>query len=305
MPPHIEGLIAAPFTAFNDDLSLNLDIIPAQAEFLHRNNVAGAFIAGTTGEGLSLTLTERMQLMDRWIAVRPEGMTIIAHVGHNCLADARALAQHAQSARLDAIGAIAPVFFKPSTVDDLVDWCAAVASAAPDLPFYYYHIPAMTGVNIPVAPFLLAAKDRIPNLAGAKFTHHDLADYSAALACDNNRFDVLFGRDEFLLAALALGAKAAIGSTYNFAAPLFNRLIDAFKRNDLASARSLQNRAIAIINAIDDSPCSSLPAAKSIMKMLGLDMGPVRPPLRNITPDQYRTLKDQLEKTAFFDYASK
>lgn len=305
MPQYIEGLVAAPFTAMNDDCSLNLEIIEAQADFLYRNRVTGAFICGTTGEGLSLTIAERMQLMTRWIAVRPEGMTIIAHVGHNCITDAKALAKHAQETGLDAIGVTPPVFYKPATLEDLVAWCAEIASAAPQLAFYYYHIPSMTGVEVSMAAFLDAAKDRIPNLAGAKFTHHDLADYTACLADESRRFDMLFGRDEFLLAGLALGAKGAIGSTYNFAAPLYSRLIEAFERNDLATARMLQKKSVDMIELVAKTPCSFLPAAKSIMKMLGLDMGPVRLPLRKITADEYYGLKGQLERIGFFDYACK
>lgn len=179
-----------------------------------------------------------------------------------------------------------PVFFRSSRVEDVAAHCAIVAEAAGELPFYYYHIPSYNGAYVSVCRLLEAAKDRIANLAGAKFTHEDLADYGACLALEGGRFDILFGRDEMLLAALALGAKGAIGSTYNFAGLLYGGLLEAFDGGDLVRARRLQAKAVEIIDAISATACGYLPAAKAIVKMLGLDLGPVRSPLRDITVEE-------------------
>ncbi|RKY09679.1 MAG: dihydrodipicolinate synthetase [Planctomycetota bacterium] len=304
MHRHIEGFVAAPFTPMNADGTVNLDIIEQQARFLQRNNVGGVFICGTTGEGLSLTTAERMQIMTRWAEVAGGKMTLIAHVGHNSIVEARSLAAGSRLLGFDAVGAIPPVFYKPRSVDELVAWCADIAAAA-DLPFYYYHTPSMTGVDFAMADFLNAAKDKISNLAGVKFTYENLADYAACLAADDGRFDILFGRDEILLAGLALGAKGAVGSTYNFVAGLYTEIIDAFAKGDLKTAQTLQNKSIRIINAIAQTPCGFLPAAKSILKMLDLDLGPVRRPLQNITEADYNALRTRLEKINFFNHAAK
>src|SRR5438067_649712 len=84
--------------------------------------------------------------------------------------------------------------------------------------------------------------DRIPNLAGLKFTNSDLATFQRLLRLRDGRFDVVWGFDEYLLAALALGAEGAVGSTYNFAAPLYHRIIAALAKGDLAAARAEQFR---------------------------------------------------------------
>ncbi len=163
----------------------------------------------------------------------------------------------------------------------------------------------MTGVDFAMADFLNAAKDKIPNLAGVKFTYENLADFGACLAADDGRFDILFGRDEMLLAGLATGAKGAVGSTYNFVAGLYTEIIDALAKGDLQTAQTLQQKAVRIINAIAQTPCGFLPAAKSILKMLDLDLGPVRPPLQNITDADYNSLRTRLEKINFFNHAAK
>jgi len=303
MPEHIVGLVAAPFTAFHADGSLNLEKVEAQVGSLEASGVIGAFVCGTTGESLSLTVPERMAVAERWRAVAPHDFAVIIHVGHPCLADSQALAAHAQKIRARAIGAMAPCFFRPASVDDLVAWCAEVAAAAPELPFYYYHIPSMTGVNIPVADFLARAADRIPTLAGAKFTYENLMDYQRCVSFRNRHYDMLFGRDEILLSALVLGAKGAVGTTYNFAAPLFVRIIEAFGRGDLGAAQADQLRAAEMIATLLRH--GGLAAFKAVMKMIRVDCGPVRPPLRDLTPDERHHLHQDLERIGFFDYCSR
>src|SRR5262249_38649408 len=151
----------------------------------------------------------------------------------------------------------------------------------PSLPFYYYHMPAMTGADLPMHDFLKVASRRIPNLAGIKFTHENLMDYTRCLNLDDARFAILFGRDEILLAALAMGATGAVGSTYNYMPDVYLRLIESFNRGDMESARRFQSLAVEIIAVM--SRRGGLPAAKAMMKMIGLDCGPVRAPLQNLS----------------------
>jgi N-acetylneuraminate lyase len=260
--------------------------------------VAGAFVCGSTGEGSSMTLTERMQVAERWQQHAGSKLKVMVHVGHPCLADARSLAAHAAEIGAAAIGCLAPYYFKPASVDTLVEFCAGVAAAAPTIPFYYYHIPSMTGVTIPGADFLRAASGRIPNLAGIKYTFENLMDFAECIRLENGRFEALFGRDEILLAGLSLGARGAIGSTYNFSAPIYQRLIQAFDRGDLENARTEQARANAVITAF--LRYGGLPAGKAIMRMIGLDCGPVRTPLRNLTDAEYDSLRAELDQLGFF-----
>lgn len=299
----LSGLIAAPHTPFRSDGAVALDTIPRQAQLLARNRVSGAFVCGTTGEGASLTSDERRRIVETWAGAKPAGLALIVHVGHLSLGDACALARHAQDAGADAIATIAPSFFKPATQAELVAWCAQVAAAAPKLPFYYYHMPAMTGVSLPAAEFLELAKDRIPTLAGVKFTHENLMDYAQSAAVAAGKFNLLFGRDEILLSGLALGARGAVGSTYNFAAPLYLRIIEAFQRGDLASAQRDQLRAMEFIAAL--GRFGGIAAGKTAMKFVGVDCGPMRLPLRTLTDREEAGLREAFERIGFFEYCSK
>ena len=197
---------------------------------------------------------------------------------------------------------MAPCYFKPATLDDLIDFCAEMAAAAPKLPFYYYHIPALTGVTFPMTQFLEAGAERIPTLAGLKFTDEDLMEFRQCLRVQDGRFNVMFGRDEILLAALALGARAAVGSTYNYMAPLYLRIIDAFESGDIESARADQSRAIDVISLLHKYDGA---AGKAIMKIIGVDCGPVRPPLRSLSDEHQAELRSDLERIGFFEFCSK
>lgn len=286
-------LIAAPFTPMRADGSVCLDAVERQVESLIATGVNGAFVCGTTGEGPSLTTAERMELAARWAAVRTPEFRLFIQVGHTALPDAQALARHAAQIGADAIAAVPPYYFKPASVEQLVDYFAALASFAPHTPFYYYHIPVMSGVTIRVRDFLERASGRIPNLAGVKFTHEDLVDYAQCLAFEDSHYDVLFGRDEFLLAALAFGGRGAVGSAYNYDAPTYRRLINAFDAGNLPRARAEQSAAQRLVDVMNRH--GGLPAGKALMKLChGIDCGPVRPPLRSLTPAQQKTLQEDL-----------
>lgn len=303
MQNRFRGLVAAPFTPFKSDRSINLDAIPTYARFLRENGVSAAFVCGTTGEGLSMTLDERLAVAEKWTQSTDSRLPVIVHVGHTCLEDARKLTAHAAKIGATAVSALAPMFFKPRNTDELVDWCEAVASAAPTLPFYYYNIPSMTGVTLPVAEFLAKAADRIPTLVGVKYTYEDFPDYGACVQAASGRFDILFGRDELLLEGWKAGARGAVGSTYNYAAPLYLRLLEAHRNGDEPTARKLQDTAIKMIAICNGVGVTHLAASKALMPMLGVDCGPTRLPLAQPTAAQIADMRAKLNAIGFFDFA--
>jgi N-acetylneuraminate lyase len=297
----ITGLVAATHTPFHADGSLNLAIVEKQASHLQTTGVSHAFIGGTTGESSSLTLEERRALAVRWFEVtRGAELKVIVHVGSNCLADSRNLTEQAQELGAVAVSALAPSYFKPGNVATLVESMAQIASAAPELPFYYYEIPTMTGLTLSPSEFLAQAADRIPNLAGIKFTSSNLMEYQLCRASHDGCFDIPFGFDEMMLGALALGATGAVGSSFNFAAPIYNRLIAAFQSGDLIAAREQQMRSVCTIQKL--AARGYMGAAKATMKMLGVDVGPARLPCGNLDEAQTQALRSELEQMGFFEW---
>ena len=297
----LNGLVAATHTPFHPDGSLNLAVVEKQADHLLRNQVSTAFIGGSTGESHSLNVDERLALTTRWMeVVRGAPLRVVVHVGSNCLTDAATLARHAEQSGASAVAALSPSYFKPKNVETLVACASQIASAAPATPFYFYDIPVLTGVSLSMPDFLVQGHEAIPNLAGLKFTNPDLMAYQCCLRANQGAFDVPWGCDEILLAALAMGATGAVGSTYNFAAPIYNRLIAAFAAGDLQAARSEQFRAVQMIQIL--VRYGFIAATKGVMGMLGVNVGPARLPHAPITSEQSSALQADLESVGFFDW---
>ena len=290
----LHELVVAAHTPFHADGSLAPEVVPALAEFLAARGTRTVFITGSTGESHSVTTAEKLAIYQAWSTAGPaNGLRVIAHVGSNCIEDAKTLARSARDCGFVAISALAPSYFKPAGVAGLVDVCAVIASAAPETPFYYYDIPALTGLTLPMERFLTETAG-IPNLAGIKFTNPDLVSYRRSLDVAGDRYDLPWGVDEMLLAALATGARGGVGSTYNWAPDLYRKLIDSFGSGDMAEARRLQSLSIAMIDVI--AATGFLGTAKALMGRLGVPVGPARLPLGNPSSAQVDTLIETLKQ---------
>jgi len=275
--------------------------VTGQAAHLAKTGVTGVFVGGTTGECHSFSTAERIGLFEAWGDVaKAQGLVNIAHVGHNNLPDARALVEAAQASGADAIGAMAPTFFKPTSVDEMIDWFVLLIEAAPELPFYFYDIPGMTGVSLDTADFLRRGRERLPSLVGVKFTNPDQGLLKECMQVEDGAFDLLFGTDEKLLDGLKIGCKGAVGSSYNFAANVYHPILEAYEQGDMETANLWQSRSIQTIDAIGAH--GYLPAAKAVMEMLGVACGPARPPLGNLTESDKSKLRNELEEIGFFDW---
>jgi N-acetylneuraminate lyase len=127
-------------------------------------------------------------------------------------------------------------------------------------------------------------------------------DFLSCLHFQNRKYDMLWGRDENLLSSLVLGCNGAVGSTYNYAAPLYFEIINAFKSNDLAKAQSLQQKSIDIISLL--GKYGGIATGKSYMKIVGLDCGEFRLPVKNMTEREFKLFKEDTEKINFRAFSS-
>ena len=271
---------------------MDLERIPSLTDYLITQKLAGLFVCGTTGEGYSMTTYENLQVASAFVKAGAGRIPIIVHVGSQSVKEAEELAAHAQSIGADAIAATAPSYVRPANIETLVECMRQISSAAPQLPFYYYHIPALSGVNFPMLDFLVKAEKCIPSLAGIKFTYENIMDFQLSLNYCPERFQLLFGRDEMLLSGLAAGAEAVVGSTYNFAAPLYHKLLAAFQAGDIESAQKYQLTAQKMIKLFGQFGGG---VVKQIMRLIGEDIGPARLPKKN-SPDKDKKLAHTLRE---------
>lgn len=295
MDQPLTGLIAATFSPMCADGTLNLNEVPKMVAHLERSGIKGLYICGSTGEGMSLSGKERRELAEAYVACAKGRLTTIVHVGHNSLSEARQLAQHAREIGADVISATAPSYYKIDTVEMLIKSMEEVASGASELPFYYYHIPSLTGAALDMTMFMEKASKTIPNLKGLKYTAQLIHEFQSCQEMMGGRFDVVWGTDEMLLSALVIGAKGAIGSTYNISAPLNNQLIEAFDRGDLEQAKQLQMLSVQLVELLKKYPFHA--AVKSILSRFGIECGGCRIPLLSLTGDQENQLHRDLDES--------
>ena len=297
---HIHGLIDAPFTPFCANGDINLEPIPAYAALLARNGLKGVFINGSSGEGYMLTEDERMKLAEAWIKAVPKDFKVIVHVGSCCVRSSQRLAAHAQEIGAWGIGAMAPPFPKIGRIEELVKYCEEIASAAPSLPFYFYHIPAFNGAYLSMLDLLKAVDGRIPNFAGIKYTFESLYEYNRCRRYKDGKYDMLHGQDETILPCLAMGgAQGGIGGTTNYNGRVLTGILEAWQAGDLERARELQNYAQDVIDVICHFR-GNIVGGKRIMKLIGLDLGPNRTPFQNVTDEEEQQLRAELEAIDFF-----
>ena len=297
----IKGLIDAPFTPFYSNGEVNYEPIERYAAMLKNNGLKGVFINGSSGEGYMLTEEERMKLAEAWMKAAPSDFKVIVHVGSTCVKTSRRLAEHAQKIGAFGIGAMATPFPKVGRIEELVKYCEEIAAGAPQLPFYYYHIPAFNGAYLSMVEFLKAVEGRIPNFAGIKYTYESLYEYNQCRLYANGKFDMLHGQDETILPCLAMGgAQGGIGGTTNYNGRCLTGILKAWEEGNIEEARELQNFGQEVINVICHYR-GNIVGGKRIMKLIGLDLGPNRTPFQNITDDEERALKAELEAIDFFN----
>lgn len=295
----IKGLIAAPFTGFKEDGAVDLSAVERQQRFYKDNGISGVFACGTTGEGSALTTEEKKTLFKEWAKYREEGFAVIGFLGGTSVPECRNLMKYAKECGLDAVAMTAPYYQKAANVKELAMTLAEVASAEPDMPFFYYNIPCLTHVCPPMISLLKEVDGLIPNFAGIKFTFENMMDYQLCLEFKDRKYNIMWGRDEMMLPALSIGADTFIGSTYGYNAPIYLAIMKAYKEGRMAEAAKLQYKANIIITFLEKygNGCG-----KAFMKAAGLDLGPCRRPLTTLPEESYAALLEDLKDTEFDNY---
>lgn len=298
----LHGLISAVYTPFKKDGSLNLSEIKPYVDFLIRNGMDGLYICGSTGEGVNMSVQERMAVSEKFVMEVQGRIPCVIQVGANALPDCLELARHAQSIGANAISANAPSYFRIANTGTLVDWLCRIAEVAPDVPFYYYHIPAFTGVNIDISDFMSLMEKRCPSFRGIKYTETKAFAFLEGVKYGGGKYEMLWGCDEMLLTGYMSGACGGVGSTYAMAPALYRNLIQCWNTKNLEEAQQLQLRSWQMVKALlKYSPVH--PSGRLIMEMHGIKVGPCRLPYTPLDASCADLLKSDLEKTGFFDWA--
>lgn len=257
--------IAAALTPLrNGGAELDLDAVAPYVAFLADAGIDGVLVAGTTGEGMNLTLAERKTLLEAFAA---EGLPVIAHCGAQTTAGTVELAAHAAQLGVAGVAVIAPPYF-PLRADELLAHFTAAAAACAPTPFYAYELERASGYAIPPA-VVQELRTAASNLVGMKVSDAPFAKVEPYLLPG---LDVLIGAEALIGEGLAAGAAGAVSG---LASALPGAVVEALRSGDSAAAGALRA-------SVERFPRHA--ALKEIVAAAGVPMrAVVRPPLRGLT----------------------
>lgn len=289
-----EGINPAMFTPLTDDGgAISPDRVKRLLEFLLPQGISGLFVCGSTGEGVLMSPAEREQVAEIVLAEVAGQIPVMVHVGAAATRDSVRLAKHAEAHGAASVSSIPPFPFKISNASVYEHW--RQIGAATDLPLWIYYIPAMVGFRTDGSDLsqLLA----IPNLVGLKFTDTDFYVMRNLIDLSEGKLRILSGPDQLCLPAQVMGATGAIGSTYNWMAPLYVKLFRAWQQRDLETARQCQYQANSFIRLIH--AYELIAGQKVIMEYLGVPVGPTRHPIQPVSETERRELFAELDRLEF------
>lgn len=268
------AVITAMVTPFDGEEALDLDAAAQLARWLADHGSDGLVVAGTTGEGSTLTDDEKLDL---WRAVA-EAVTIpvIANTGSNDTAHSVHLTRQAAGLGVAGVLAVTPYYNRPSQTG-LEAHFRAVAEAT-ELPVMLYDIPVRSGRKISHEVMVRLAQE-VPNMAGVKDAAADVAATARLIAAVPDSFEVYSGNDDHTLALLALGAVGVVGVATHWVGLEMAEMIAAAAKGDLAHAREINGRLLeSFLFETGDAAPNPIPA-KAMMRTLGVPVGECRLPM--------------------------
>jgi len=292
MKSQFQGLFPALLTPFSKNGETVLyDRACALADRLAKQGVAGLFPAGTTGEGMLMTLDERKTLLEEIVKAVGKKVKVIAHTGCLDTASTIELTRHAMKIGAAAAGIVTPGFYGYDE-DALFRHYKLVAGAVKGFPVFLYNIPGCAK-NALSPQFVLRVAHSIDNVIGLKDSAGVIQNLSLVIDGAPKGFTVLNGVDEYTYQAMLTGANGSVTSTANVVPELFLKVHRAVWAGDLKTARAAQTKL--------DTACSLFQYGKMVayykegLRLRGFDAGCVRPPQRELTAAEKKAVAKALE----------
>lgn len=290
------GIWPALVTPSREGGSLSETCLHDLIEYLLTRQVDGLYIGGSTGEGLSQSLAQRMQLTRVTMQVVGGRVPVIVHVGALAVDDAMALARQAEEQGADGVSSILPPGYESE--ESLWRFYACIAEAAPSLPLLAYILNDSRG-NVR----LLRRLQELPQIAGAKYTGPDMYEFRHMVELGAGRdWSMFTGMDEMCIHGVLAGAAGNIGSTLNFMPGVYREIRRLVHSGDVTSAHCLQLRANKITTILHRF--GYMGAQVVALDMLGFNPGDPRLPHLPLDRQAAATLRRELEAGELFALAA-
>lgn len=271
----------AMLTPLDDDGTPRLSVIDRLVDVFVQQELGGLYVLGSTGQGILLPVETRRQVAKRVVQAAAGRIPVMLHVGAVATDDAVALAEHAAEIGADAVSSVPPIYY-PARFDAVLEHYRRVGSAT-DLPFFPYHASFLAQALPPAAQYAEQLLD-LPNVAGMKFTDHNMYVLGLLHEYSGGRLFLFSGADELLCQAAVSGASGAIGSFYNVFGDVCQQVRQAFVAGDVQRGRRFM---LCFQRTIDSILVRGGPWGffrQAMQQKYDLDVGPPRAPLAVCEP---------------------
>ncbi|CCW36562.1 dihydrodipicolinate synthase/N-acetylneuraminate lyase [Chthonomonas calidirosea] len=288
----LRGILTAINTPFHPDGRLALEHMPALLDFQRAAGIDGVIVAGTNGEGTSLSVAERKQLLETVMAHRGD-LLVVAGTGAAAVTDALDLTLHAAEVGADAVLVLPPFFFKNPTDEGVAAYFRPLLEHV-DIPLLLYNIPQYSAVRI--TDGLMALLSDCPNLSGVKDSTGDW-ESSRNFIERYPHLRIFTGSDRLLARSLRHKSAGGISGAANCFPEVIVAARTAWELGDEAGLDRAQKRIDALLDILHRYP--PMATSKSVLAHRGLPRLSVRPPLVDLTPSQEQALLGELREAGF------
>ena len=278
-------------TPFNDDESINYDKLDELLDFHCNHRTDSIIICGTTGESSTLSEEEHMDCI-RFTIERVKGrVPVIAGPGSNSTYTTVQMSREAVEDGADGLLLVTP-YYNKCTQAGLVAHYTQVAKEA-KAPIILYSVASRTGVNI--APETAAELYKtVDNIVGIKEASGNISQIAKVMNLTDGKIDLYSGNDDQIVPILSLGGKGVISVLANIAPDYTHDICENFFKGNVAESCRMQLTALPLIEKLF---CEVNPIpVKKALNLMGLEVGPLRMPLTEMTEANTAKLAEQMKK---------
>ena len=284
------GAGVALVTPFKEDLSVDYDQLEKFIDFQIDNGTDSIVICGTSGEASTMSHDEQIEVVSACVSHVNGRVPVIAGAGANCTDEALNLAKRSEKAGADGLLVVTP-YYNKATQKGLEEYYTTVGNSV-DIPIIMYNVPGRTGTNIQPATAVKIAKS-VDNIVAIKEASGDIGQVATLAALADGCLDIYSGNDDQIVPVLSLGGKGVISVLSNVAPDAAHDICEKYFEGDVKGSAELQLKALPLI---DQLFCEVNPIpVKKAMQLMGIDCGPLRMPLTEISPEHEKNLAQAMK----------
>lgn len=276
-------------TPMKDNLEVNYDKLEELIDFHVKGGTDCIVIAGTTGEGATLSMEEHRNVIRAAVEFTRHRIPVVAGTGSNCTKTAIQLTQEAEEDGADGALIVTP-YYNKATQTGLIKHYSQIASET-KLPIILYNVPGRTGCNIQPETVATLVREN-ENIVGLKEATGNMAQASKTMYLCDGKLDLYSGEDGLVVPLMAIGGIGVISVIANIAPQQTHDMCASYMAGDREKALELQMKSLPLVDALF-SEVNPIPV-KRALNLLGMEVGSLRAPLCEMSDANADVLKQAM-----------